>query len=176
MKQQVKEAIAKLNPAVNAYLLARTHAEVWRERMEKWDRAELARFEYYTDPEIGQEPRERVTDPKRAYLMSDADAETFFKVRQEYVDSLKIERLKDGECPALVASCVQRQTEHLLIETAAKAIPECKDVTVGGLLCCKNGLERYQEFVDLLVKLVVNAPGFRRPAGFEAPQQRRAQA
>ena len=163
MKTNIKEVVKALNPAVNAYLLARTHAEVWRERMEEWDRAELARFEYWTDPKISREPRCRVMDPHDVYEMCEDDATEFYQTRQEYVTSLKVKGLSFGSCPALVAECVQRDTAHSLIEIAAKTIPACAGVTLNGLLCCKNGLETYQKFIDLVVGLVVNAPGYRAP-------------
>ncbi len=160
-----KNAVRELAAPVNAYIMARAHAECWRAKMSAWDAAYLQAHECIVAPDMHPNtPNERITDPKLTYLMADSDAAMFYEERQAYVDSLDLD-LPHGHCPACVAEVLQRDTAHLLIAAASEAIPELAGVTVDRLLCA--GMETYREFIDLVCKLVVNAPGYRKPALME---------
>jgi len=156
--------------AVNAYLLARTSAELHREKVDKIQRGLLEDTPYYTAEKYlirGRTEKERITDPKDTWLMS--DEESF-----DYLVDLKHELIKAGykiesepgsaensySCPALSAEYLQTQTQWLVIDTAAEMLGE-KEGFRDSLLCA--GLEKYNQFIDLVVKMVVNMPDFKNP-------------
>ena len=48
MKRNAKQIAMALVPHVRAYLVTKANAQFWREKMDTWARAELAKFEYKT--------------------------------------------------------------------------------------------------------------------------------
>jgi len=166
MKPKITQAVKS---AVNAYFLARINAEVHRERVDAIQRRLLNETGYYVSKDHGRyaDAHERITEPKNTWLMSDDDS-------HDYLSDLRDELEKAGYkidaplgepywsyfCPALTAESLQRDTEHLLIDSAAEMLGE-KDDFRHKLLCA--GLEKYHKFVDLVCKLVVNSPGFKNP-------------
>ena len=153
-----------LVPHVNALVLARTVAEIEREKCDKIQRALLADREYFIAERWNRlKTPERVTDPKLAYLMGETDAAEYYAAMNvAYAAAGYV--LEPGNCPACMAEYVQTQAEWALIEAAQKWFP---DVDNTRLLCGTggkgNGLETRQEYIDLLVKLVVNFPGYEAP-------------
>jgi len=98
-----------------------------------------------------------ITNPKHAYLMSDED----FKI---YLEKCNIEREKAGlyvktseHCPLLVAECELMEAEQRLI----KAMKPLTGITQHNLLCCKNGLEKHREFLDMMLTLVSHHVDFK---------------
>ena len=154
----VKVLLQTLERPVNAVLLAMTLAQVERERMNKLDRELLAATAYNVAPEFAHgRPIERITDPKLAYLMGDEDAAEYHAERQQRIDAMGY-RLPRGHCPALCAEEVQREAESVLIGAALVFFPTC---TQDSLLCA--GLGKHGQYVDLLVRMIVNAPGYMAP-------------
>jgi hypothetical protein len=157
-----RSASIGLRPTVNAYLLATAHAATWREKMEAWEREELARFEYRTNPEYVERGRmgERVREPKDTFMLegcrdNTGDFAEFHRQRQYFVDSLKVEGLQPGHCPACVAETLAIKAANLLLE--------CADEYVPGISAARNRYPQRQQAIDLLVGLVVNAPGYVAP-------------
>jgi hypothetical protein len=148
-----------IKSAVNAVLMARTLAAVEREKMDKVDRA-ILECEYLTDkkwePHV---PVHHITDPKELHLMREEDWSDYYAERQKRIDGMGY-KLPSGHCPACVAENLQIKAEHILVECAEKLFP---GVTVDRILCGPNGLERLKEYLDLLIKLVVNLPDYRNP-------------
>jgi hypothetical protein len=78
-------------------------------------------------------------------------------------DGVKPEDMPEGQCPACVAEHIQVKAEWLICDTAADML----DMDITGkelnsrLLCM--GLDKYHEFIDLIVRLVVNLPDFKNP-------------
>ena len=163
---QKAKAMAKgLVANVNAYLLARTVAEVEREKCDKIQRALLADREYFIAERWNRlKAPERVTEPKDAYLMGDADAAEYYAALNAAYVAAGYVLEEPGNCPALMAEHLQTQAEWALIEAAQEWFP---DVDNNRLLCGTggkgNGLETRQEYIDLLVKLVVNFPTYVAP-------------
>lgn len=154
--------------AVNAYLMARTLAECEKEKIDGMARKILESATYYTDINITREPKsKRITEPEKAWLMEN-------EKHHEYLISLRKATEKAGYkikpipgepeysylCPALTAESTQRDAEHLLIDATAEMLGESKDFR-HNLICA--GLEKYYHFIDLIVKAVVNMPGFKNP-------------
>lgn len=156
--QTAHRAAEKLRPMVDAYIVARAHAEAWRARMDDWTRAELAAHEYHRKPDLCERygVPERITEPGHDWMMDDDDYAMFSEERQAFVDSLNIEGLKHGHCPALVAESYQRYTADLLLKAAADGEP--------GISAAARRPEHRDRAVELLCGLVVNQPGYGHPA------------
>lgn len=150
-KHMARKVAKRLTSNVNALLLARAYAELERERVDEIQRRVL--------DQMGYEKYEL----RHTFQLPDT-------VAKEYYERLNAIHLADGfelaakgYCPALCAESLQREAEWALIDAAREFFPE---VTNNGLLCGtkdKGGLELRQEYLDLLVGLVVNQPGYRSP-------------
>ncbi len=89
-----------------------------------------------------------ITDPKRAYLMSDDD----FKF---YLEELNEERKKAGLrvenpefCPLLVAEDILNKAEFLLCQ----AMEPITKITHDQIM--RSGLDKYKKYIDLSLKLL----------------------
>lgn len=148
-------------PAVNAYLLTRTFAEVKRAEVDAV-KLELLTESVYMAPENRRDGRpERITEPRYDWLMSDAD----FKDYHANVNHIERERgikpkeMIDDHCPALVAEHLLMKAEWAMLETAwALVVPE------GPVDGWENLYgEMRKKFIDLVIKMVVNRPGYKNP-------------
>jgi hypothetical protein len=145
---------------VNAVLLATAVAEIERERCDKIQRRVLAEAEYmgarpsFTVP--GGVPF-RVTEPKDDWLMDEADAKRYYAALDAAYAAAGYE-LDPGYCPALIAENAQCQVESAMIVAAGKWFPEFVD----GDLPRVWGPNR-TKLVELLIGMVVNAPGYVAP-------------
>ena len=165
----------EVKSAVNAYLMARANAETHRAKVDDIARKLLA--EVPIQIKEGLTGRrypgfDRITEPKYAYLMSDVDAEFYYaeKLHALRKSGYEIEDIPDQpghyKCPACCAEHLQVQTEWLLIEEAARMINAEKPENFNHRLLCDpsgNGLGRRQEFIDLVVKMVLALPDFKNP-------------
>lgn len=164
-KQKAERLVRAIRPNVDTLLLAMAFAQLERERVDKIQRKVLAEEVYLMDEvhcERGREDR-RITDPRKAWLMCDADAARYYPklnaihLANGFADAAK------GFCPALVAETLQTEAEWALIKAAEEFFP---GVTNDRLLCGtekRGGLETRQNYLDLLIKLVVNHPGYTSP-------------
>ena len=150
--------------AVNAYLMARTYAECMREKVNEVYKESLGIFPLYTDRNKRRGGKsERIYDPEKMYLSKDDEtckdvyADVDFHLRKR---NIKPESMPDGHCPALTAEHLQTQAQWLIIDTAGEMLGETGDFQ-HKLLCA--GLDKYHEFIDLVVKMVVNMPDFANP-------------
>jgi hypothetical protein len=158
-----REMSLALVPQVNAYLLARTVAEARRDEVDATKRRLLAEGHYFTSAKWAPRmPVKRILSPDGDWLMDDEQAKGYYAALDAAHKAAGYD-LEPGHCPALVAEHVQTQAEWALIEAAQKWFPE---VTNDRLLCgtkTTGGVETRQQYIDLLVKLVVNAPGYVAP-------------
>ena len=173
MKMTANDITPAVKSAVNAYLLARTHAEVQRNVIDGI-KAELLREAcYYTDDKYinrGRTESIRITDPKDDWMLRTDEFHDYLANLRHELENRGYE-IKTGPddveywsyyCPALVAENLQRTAENILIDCAAEmmGIDDCKDFRYK-LVCA--GLDKYRQFIDLVVGLVVNLPDFRNP-------------
>ena len=162
-KENAKNVAQKMRPYVDEYLLARCAAELERERVDKIQRRVLSEGQYTGRRPVsrGKDGIEyeqyRVTEPRDAYHMDDQSAEQYYARLNAIHVAEGFERAKDGYCPALVLEHEQSQAEKRLADAAAPMFGIDSD----RLLCA--GLEKYHEFTDLIVGLVVNSPGYTSP-------------
>lgn len=144
---------------VRAYLMARTFAECQRERVDEIHLAILTECPIYADMRDGGEA---ITRSKDLYLTTDeAACQDFYaeadaRLRKAGIKPADMPR---DHCPALVAENLLRKIERELIDVSGKPF----GVTADKLLCARNGLENWKQWVDLVCKLIVNLPNFEAP-------------
>jgi hypothetical protein len=147
--------------AVNTYLLAKAHAEVWRERVEPIQRDMLKMVGAVYADKYEKHAGEPITNPKHSWRMSD-------EKHREWCEELDHEYRSRGwlseadefsVCPLLKAEELQRQAERAVLLGASAIIEHLEP---DGLIC--SGLENYRKGLDLVVSLIVNAPTYRRPS------------
>ncbi len=155
--------------AVNAYLMARTLAECEREKVDNLARGILETAIYHADPKFVTRGHvsERITEPDQAWMLEAEDHHDYLldlkKAMQDAgykIKSIPNEPEYSYNCPALTAESMQRDAEHLIIDTMAEMLGESEDL--GHNLICA-GLDKYHQFIELAVKMVVNMPGFKNP-------------
>ena len=153
----------EIKAAVTALLLARTFAEVKREQVDQVKREELAAVAYMVAPEHREDGREeRITEPKRDWLMSDEDFADYL----HQCEKVELERgirpadMKPGYCPALVAECLLTDAQRVLVAATEPLTGVKWDQLIfyrpGGKLAVT-------EWCDLWCKIVVCLPDFRNP-------------
>ena len=167
-----KQISPGVKSAVNAYLLARANAEAHREKVDEIQRHLLTTADYHVDPEFTGRKCDVgfkvIRDPKDTYLMEKAEREDYYADLKHALEKAgyEIETIDDPErpgawaCPALTAEDIQRKTEQLIVDTAAEMLGQDENF-LNDLLCA--GLDKYHKFIDLVVRLVVNAPDFKNP-------------
>ena len=165
----MKTITQNVKSAVNAYLMARTLAECEKEKVDTLAKRILETAEYYADPKfvaMGYVSN-CITDPDKAWMLKTEEHHDYLidlrKAMQTAGYKIK-SKAGDPEysynCPALTAESMQRDTEHLIVDAMAEMIGESDDLGYN-LICA--GLDKYYQFIDLAVKMVVNAPGFKSP-------------
>lgn len=154
--ETVKQASVALRRLVNTVLLAKAQAELLREKCDAIQRQVLAAGEYKTsdhwEPRI---PVGRVTDPKLAYLMDDDQAPGYYAALDAAYRAAGYTDLKPGHCPALIAEDLLIQAEWALIDAAEQFFPEMAADRLYG--------ETRAKYLDLLIRAVVNYPGYKAP-------------
>jgi len=162
MKQglTVKDVTLGMKSSVKAYLMARAYAETMRAAVDEIEREILAEAPLTNDLEVNHGlPAREIREPKYVYLcdddilLQDYYRETNKRLRAA---KLKPNSMPDDHCPALVAESLQREAEHLVIDTTADMLGE--EDFLHRLLC--HGMKTYHQFIDLVCKLIVNMPGF----------------
>lgn len=144
-------AVSKaLRENVDALLLATAMAQVERERVDKIQRKILA--------DMGVN-----CEPDKMYQMADSTAQTFYDRCNAWHLAEGFADAAQGYCPALCAESLQTKAENALIKAAGEFFPDCtNDRLLCGTKSC-GGLETRQKYLDLLIGLVVNAPGYTNP-------------
>lgn len=155
--------------AVNAYLLARTLAECEREKVDALAREILESTPYHTDPKFIEKghAHEYITDPDKTWMLEVEEHHDYLldlrKAMQNAgytIKSIPGEPEYSYKCPALTAESLQSDAEHLIIDAVAEMIGDSDDLA-HNLICA--GMDKYHQFIDLAVKMVVNMPGFKNP-------------
>jgi hypothetical protein len=145
---------------VNAYFMARTYAELMRERVDEVQRAVLAECPLNMEPQwIERRGDEKITEPSLTYLAVASDLKDYWAEcdKRERKLGIKPADMPDDHCPALVAEHLRVQAEWLLLECGWVAIDTDGNRDGWKLLYG----EKRQHFIDLLCGLVVNHPKYK---------------
>jgi len=160
MKPTIKNVLTKENKSlVNAYLMARAFSETMTEKVEEIQKEILEECPIFENT-YGRSAK--IVNFDKLYMhegdVTDLYNESDIRTRAA---GLKPADMEKDYCPALVAKSLLSDIENKLIEASGRPFK----VTNNGLLCSGNGkgLENRQKWIDLIVKMVVNAPGFKNP-------------
>ncbi len=145
---------------VRSWLLAKAKAETLREQVDKiWSAclAEMPLYDQYTG--------ERIFDHSQAYAAPRGEWQKVFEVADRFVrDRVPgAATLPPDHCPALTAEHQATLLEAAIVDAAGPVLGITRDKLLNA------GLDMYEKFVDHIVKLVVNYPGFKDPAATPAP-------
>ena len=150
-------------PAVNAVLLAKAYAKIKREQVDAVSRRILAEGVYLVAPDRQEHGRknERITEPRYDWLMSDANFSGYHAKRNAILleAGIKPADMPDDHCPALVAEHLLVKAEWVLLETAWALV--APDQPADGWEDLYD--EMRKKFIDLVIKMVVNRPGYKNP-------------
>ncbi len=147
--------IKSLKPLLNTYLATSKEAKKWGAIIRAFTVAELNRVEYMLSEEWADDERlaKRITDPKLTYLMSETDIELFSAEQRAYVETLGLEWLPEGNCPALYTENEQRKAARAMLIATGKALG--LDLSPESVMIL--GPEKYQETIASVVGLIQNA-------------------
>lgn len=146
--------IREVTPAVNAYLLAKCHAEITAEQVhEKIDRPLLDLY-CFRNERTGAE----ITKVSHLYLAGDVDLSAFWAERDAEI-AKQYPGITPGHCPALIAEGLERDARRLVVEIACQHIGLGLDADK--VICA--GLEKYQKLTDLVVSFVVSQRDYKNP-------------
>lgn len=153
-EQNARKLASAIMDEVAELLVLRAKADILREEMRKIDVKLLERHTYMgtllARDENGKRIKipARVLDPDRLFIMNHYDAEAYYKRRDKAIAYAGYD-VPAGYCPAAMAEHAQQKAEWRLVDAAYPYI----GVTRDDLLCSRNGLERYHQYVDLLCGL-----------------------
>jgi len=156
--------------SVTAYLLARTYAEVEKDRTDKICRDILTTAPYYSEGRFG-DPARRIINPDEAWRLSEVDHTDYLLYERHKLEEVGY-KINDPpgtsyKHPALTARSLQRDAELLIITTTLEMLG--KDINPkefsNSLLSDPkgHGLERRQKWIDLVVKMVLALPDYTPP-------------
>lgn len=137
-------------PLVPPLIAARAVFEVEREKADALQRELLLAGNYMPDASWpSSQDGERITEPKRSFLMGDADAKEYFAKLDAAWLAAGYTGLAPGECPALIAQCKLNEAERALIDAAEP---------ITGIPADRIFLEKRQRYVELLIGLTFSSP------------------
>lgn len=157
----------EVKAAVNAVLVATTYAQTVRAEVDKIERGVLEECPLHFSKKIRREAGDEkvITEPSRAWMGDEAEFLDFCQEssKRERAAGIKPPEMPDEHCPALVAECIVRDAEHLLIECTASmlGVDDSPADFINRLLC--QGMETYRKFIDLAIRMVVASPDFKKP-------------
>jgi hypothetical protein len=137
-------------------MLAQAHAELMRAKCDKIQRRLLGEREYKTSEQwLPHIPVGRVTDPSLTYLLADEDSVVYLAALDAAYREAGYTDLEPGHCPALIAERLLMLAQRTLFECAKEFFPEIQADHLYG--------EHRQKYLDLLLGMVVSAPGYKAP-------------
>lgn len=146
----------ELIQAVNNYLLAKSYAEVMRQRVDAVHREILTECPIYADRDEGQQ----ILNSRDLYLCSnEALCADFFAEADHRLCKMGIKPadMPTEHCPALVAENLECKAKNFLADVSGRPF----GVTAHKLLCA--GLGKYDEWIKLACMFVVSQPDYKEP-------------
>ncbi len=166
-KEDLPVIIKTITPAVDALLIQMAYTEAVHEKIDPIKNEVLREMQIYTDPTylerecLGAEPKRLIGNPEHLYLANNEDAQRYYdRMHHEYINAGF--DVKPNYCPVLIAESDQRECEFDLIDTAYRFFGiKNNDLLLGAN--GKGGVETRREYIDLLIKMVVNSPNYQAP-------------
>ena len=98
-----------------------------------------------------------ITNPDRSYLMSNKDFDTYARLTNEARIKAGLKVDNPDFCPLLVA-----ESDLIDVQTTfIKTMEPLTHIKKNDLLCCKNGLERYKQYLDMMLTLISHHVDFK---------------
>jgi len=155
--EQIGALAEALTGPVNNYLTLQAIAELETAKCEAIQREVLRERLYFAN---ATRPKERLTDPKRAWLMPKFDHDRYWAIVHDRYLRAGYKIATYGYCPALMAQEAERIAGRAVVDAA---VPFNPSLTCDALLSMPNCLEVYRAYLDTLVGIVVSRPGYRHP-------------
>jgi hypothetical protein len=116
----------------------------------------LKEGQWHIKPEFSERCGDEVIlDPKRAYMLSDADFSVYDTKCKQARDLAGLSVDHPEQCPLLVAEHLEIQANHALV----LSMEGITKITLDKLL--SSGMDRYKEYIDLTLRLL--APYVKNP-------------
>jgi len=157
-KQKALAMAKALEPHVNTVLLSEVLAEATRQRVQPVKEEVLARYDYRINLELGghreKDHGEKITDPEKLHLTTDDCTPYYAELHERYVAMGYDDLPEVGYCPLLIAEHLKIDAENELLDAGCEMLG-----IESGRVYGKNR----KKMLDLLIGLVVNAPGYIEP-------------
>ena len=156
MNADTKPAITPdLTEAVARYIAAKAYTETIRPLVEGYQRAVLAarNFQYRTWSESkrpGSRPSGRITEPRDAWQMDDAQAEEYYALLDAEHIAHGFNVKAPGYCPLLIAEHEEIKAGWDICDAAEYISGITRDQIAATL--------KFHEYLDLVAALVCNSP------------------
>lgn len=167
MSSKIQNLPTNVKLSTDAYLLTKAQYEVIKEKVDKVYTEILTepQFAIYNDMEIRQEratEKRLITDSSKMYLSDDEET-----CKAIYIEAdkrlkalgIKPQEMKTEFCPALVANDQLNKAQRALIESVGQMLDQ-PDNFFDLLL---RNYSKFNEFVDLSVKMVLAHPDYTPP-------------
>ena len=145
----------EIRSCVNAYLMARAYAETMRKHVDAIHREILTECPIYADI---HGHKDQILESKDLYLCSnEALCHDFYDESDKRLRAAKLkpDDMPHDHCPALVAEHLQVKCEWMLLDASGKPFGFSADTPWT--------MEHRQQWIDLVVGLIVNQPDFKNP-------------
>ena len=161
-KENQEKIAEAMTPFVRTYIIADAAAQAMRSVVDDIANNILLGKEYLVNEGFEQKnnPGERITDHKNAWMMSNSDSHEYLTLLRDALISEGLEAhgiegqpYYSYKCPALSLESLKVDAEHLLIQEAGKHLGKPGDDFLHMLLCA--GLDKYHEFIKLICDMVV---------------------
>lgn len=157
----VPKITEELKSLALTYLKAKAYADTIRPVVVGYEKEVLARHNFTIAPRWlkyeGRRKREPrvILDPKDTYLLRDEDAKIYFEeVHEEHIKhGFKV---KKDYCPLLIAENNARKVLKAFCEASYYLVKNVMSRDkFDDLLCCVYGVDKYDRYANLTLKLVV---------------------
>lgn len=137
--------------AAQAVFLAMTLEQTVTPVVLKYQRQLLAEGQWRVRPEYAARLGDEViTEPHRAYLMSEADFALYDAKCKQARDAAGLSVDHPDQCPSLVAQDLQRQAERVLVDVMVSVTK----ITHEQLLSSHRGLVNLRQYIELTLRLL----------------------
>lgn len=153
---KIKKSIPSLTPLVIKTLQAQAVAEVLREKVDAI-KLEVLRENIFLDVLSRSGKGERILEVNKDYHMSEESFAIYLEEVRKKEDEQGLRNgLEIEKCPALVAENIVRILKREIVEKFASLVGD--ESFVDNLYTSRNFLQNYNNFFELIFKLVLNQP------------------
>ena len=148
MKKTFKPTQGQITAAQNL-MLAMAHQQLVEPIVTGYQREILERHQWHICPTMADVGREQevITDPKRAYMLADADAAKLYALCDEAKRASGLKISKPENCPLLEAKTFVLEAQRAIVEAMQPATGATWDQLM-------NNFSKLPEYINLTLKLM----------------------